>query len=324
MKVLSAGWGDVPDDVRFDIAVNTSRILSRLQCGEKHGYAYEDGRVPNIPDQQALQLGSIWHVGLERLAYHEPVSAIIADYEGERWVEDKYGKTQQEWFERALEAYAEYYQGDWPGGSILATEVPFWLVYHVPNTRLGRDEMSANVLVRGRLDRVTNWHGLAANGEIKTTAAGTKMDVFMGLRSAHPQDALYYLALRHAPRVLPNGATLPEQVFGSRYDIAQKYAVPKGRKKDRSDRPAALEAWKAKLFHEDGVDWTDARAERVAGKAISDYLGLAGIRHRNFGACNMYTQCPYFSVCHEGESLDSANFKDRDADYVDEACKAGL
>ena len=60
MKVLSAGWGEPPDDLDFDVAMNTSRGLLRTKCGEEHGYRYEDNRVPDRETSPALDLGSYW------------------------------------------------------------------------------------------------------------------------------------------------------------------------------------------------------------------------------------------------------------------------
>ena len=313
MKIISAGWGDPPKDLNYDRAVNTSRILARTKCGEFDGYVYTDGRVPDRPDQPALFLGSEWHKALERLSYGDSAHMIAEEYELADWADE----TSFPWFKAALTAYEDHYGSQYPGGTILATEVPFYLLVEMePIGVIGEEEyLSWRVLIRGRLDRVTEWHGQACNGEIKTTAAG-KLDQFWKSRQHHPQDAFYYLALCCAGKKLPNGAELPPSVYGTRYDITSKYTLPKGRKKDRSDLPGLLETWRSKLFYEDGVAWNVDRAKEVASKALCDYIGLAGIRHRNYAACLTYGQCPYYEVCHEGLSLDSAHFKDREPDYV--------
>jgi hypothetical protein len=315
VKVLKAGWGDPPDDVRYDIAVNTSRMLCRAKCGELHGYIYEDGRVPDREYSPALQLGSVWHKALERLTNGESVEALVREYELSEWIE-RDGKSELSWFVPALRAYEAKYAPDFPGGTILATEVPFYLTVEVDAPEY-LSELAGitkhTALVRGRLDRVTRWQGMACNGEIKTVKAGADLDRFMGLRSQHPQDALYYLALTHAPRTLPNGAELPEEVYGTRYDITQKYNYPASKWKDADHRRAV---WREKLFYANGIPWRPDRALKVANKAISDYLGLAGIRHRNLAACDVFGVCAYFDVCHRGLPLSSGQFKDRDADYV--------
>lgn len=309
MRVIKAGWGEPPANVTYDVAANTSRLLARAKCGELHGYVYEDRRVPARDTSQALHLGTVWHAALEHLSRGLGPNQVLAKFAGEEWIAKDDGSTEQPWFEAALRAYDEHHGGTYPCGEILATEVPFWMVVYAPDQ---------HVLLRGRIDRLCNWHGSLVNGEIKTAAAGTKMDSWLALRSVHPQDAIYYLAMVHAGRVLPNGSWLPDEVYGTRYDVTLKYTVPKGRRKDKSDLPGLLQAWKDKLFYDDGVLWTEKRALAIAGKAVSDYLALAGIRHRNLAACDAYGRCAYFDVCHRGLSLGSLEFTDREADYVDE------
>ena len=94
MKVLRCGWGPVPDDVAYDVAVNTTRMLTRATCGEKHGYLYEDNRIPDRDHSAALHLGITWHDALERLTHGESAGTIIRSYANEEWIPDKKGKTE--------------------------------------------------------------------------------------------------------------------------------------------------------------------------------------------------------------------------------------
>lgn len=316
MKILSAGWGPPPEDVSFDVAVNTSRMLTKFKCGQLHKYIYEDRRVPDRETSPALQLGTVWHEALELLWRGLTAHDIISQYEAEEWAVDSSGKTQLEWFRNALVAYEDRYHGDWPGGQVLATEQDFWLRVRVDVEKpFAYPYSPVDVLIRGRVDRLCAWHGQLVNGEIKTAAAGTKMDRYMQLRSSHLQDALYYLAMTHAPKTLPNGVTLPGEPYGTVYDITQKYTYPASRWKDKDARRME---WRTKLFYTEAVAWNTDRAERVAAKSLSDYLAMAGTAHRNIMACDAYSGCPYVDVCHGSLSLASLHFKDRDDDYVDE------
>ena len=98
MKVLKAGWGHAPQDVLDlnPIPVNTSRILTRLKCGELDGYVYTDNRVVDWGDTgepRALRLGTAWHKALERLASGDSFQAISRDYEREEWALDSKGSS---------------------------------------------------------------------------------------------------------------------------------------------------------------------------------------------------------------------------------------
>ena len=323
MRVLKAGWGHAPQDVLAlnPIPVNTSRILTRLKCGELDGYVYTDNRVVDWGDTgepRALRLGTAWHKALERLASGDSFQTISRDYEREEWALDARGASDLPLLQNGLEEYANKYQGDWPTGSILATEVEFWILIDIGVGGTYMNEVHGFVgqpiLYRGRIDRLCSWNGQLVNGEIKTVKAGEKMDEYMAERAGHLQDAAYYLAMVHAPN------THGLEPYGTVYDCYLKYTRPKatsGTDAAQAKLAGKLADWREKLFYTHRIAWDQERALAVAGREIKSYLDLEGTRHRNPSACRTYGSCSHFDTCHRGLALSSHHYKDRDLDYVD-------
>lgn len=318
---ITAGWGDYGGPAP-DIALNTSRILTWLDCEREASFHYILNRERDWPDSQALQIGTLWHSVVEAVQGSQPIPDVAAQALQSADEADSAGMTNMAKDLRAfalmaphaIEVYTETYGTSTPTGITLATEQPFWLLLQFPP--------KFDVLIRGRLDKVGyNLTKGLVNGECKTI--GGDPAKFIKERAKHLQDQLYFLALYHAP--IPAewsqkaGCEIPVTPYGTVYDILRKLPYPQKASGGLSVEERIAQ-WRKSILFTQAIPHTITGCQGAIGEVyqVAQRWRMSTLPNRK--SCSNFdnVRCQFYATCYDDIPLDSTYYRDRSPDYVDE------
>lgn len=311
---VAAAYGLPPADIAGSVKpliLNQTRFSTTTECSMRSNYTFNLNRVPARVGT-ALNVGSLTHSVYEDRANGVPRETILRDAEGWRG-DDKDLNRFIDDLPHILDVWDSRYGSETL--TYLGVEQPWWLLLTHED---GPTDYLEPILILGRTDAVIETgDGDILNYELKTASIQTDTAAFLSWRRNHPQQVTTDLALStiHGP-----------QYRGTRYEFLFKHARPL-RGTSTQTLEERLAEWPDKLFyrwHEPVTLSAHSPSETYwLWREIATRLYVYMPR-RNHTACMTFgrASCPYFDVCHNGESLSSSNFADREPDYVDEAMAA--
>ncbi len=302
---IDAGLGGPPEAARKNaLALNQSRITATSICTQRAHFEYVQNRVPDrVPT--ALNLGRLAHAVREDLYRDVAHETILHNAEQHRSGHDKDLDRFIDELPHLLPVWAKRLTEQ--GGTLIATEQDWWLTLRIePSER--------QVLVLGRVDALIDLGGRIWNDELKTMAPNTDTSAFLDWRRTHPQQVTTDLAL---------GCIYDTAYAGTSYQFLFKNPYPR-RASGGKTLEERIAEWPDTLFfgYDEPAILGNIDPQTLYFRLVETYQNLNLFRPKpNHSACMTFGRpsCPYFSVCHQGESLSSSNFTDRDPDYVDEA-----
>ena len=321
---ITAGWGPYPGHIPPALTLNTTRIITWLDCEREATYRFILNRERDRLKSQALQIGTLWHSVVEAIQSKAkvPDAKLLAEQaaaEADEAGLDNMAKDLRKFalmVEPAIEVYTRLYANGTPTGITLAVEQEFWLLLEFPP--------DFPVLLRGCLDKVgyTPEKGLI-NGECKTVSASEDMARYVTERSKHLQDQLYFLALYYAP--IPAewhqkaGCEIPLTPYGTVYDLFSKKDYPQ-KASHGFTVEERIAQWERSIFYTQAVHFNLSKCMDAVEEVYQVARRWGGPYLPNRRACRDYQniRCDFYDTCYRDTPLSSTYYRDREPDYVDE------